>query len=68
MPGAGIGPFTKQIVTVRRAFDVSHLPEAMSAGKINAFMPTKSSRCLPTELDREAFKWWHLIKKRLPKK
>ena len=44
-----------------RAFDANWLRDALTGAGIEPVIPPKSNRRLPAELDREAYKWRHLI-------
>ncbi len=44
-----------------RAFDADWLRDALSSAGIEPVIPPQSSRRCPAELDREAYKWRHLI-------
>jgi transposase len=44
-----------------RAFDADWLRDMLTEGEITAVIPPKSNRRFPAELDRDTYKWRHLI-------
>ena len=44
-----------------RAFDANWLREALSKAGTEAVIPPESNRRFPMEVDRETYKWRHLI-------